>query len=434
MARPARASGFSVRKTATGRSIACLALALLGCAEARNEPVEGMGLPDAAVTADGGAPADGAAASPTGVPSAAAADGGTSRPVDGGPPPPIDGQAPAPPSAGGPSPCAAIARAYCTKFKACDPEAFARRHPAGREDETCLLVQTSLCDNVVELADTGIDMAQLNACAQAVTDQTCNTWFAGDPDVCLVRPGQRPDGVTCADDAQCSSIRCDNKQGGCGVCRPRLRGPPPGMACRSGLCDYNVPCVNDVCAKRAGVGARCADSVECGDRLRCQGGRCGPPSGRNATCVSADSTCGFGLTCRAGVCVAADGITCANNADCKTDQVCKASISRCQPGGLDASCSTDDDCAVGVCNAGRCGRGNPNRCAYSMSHPPAGLCSTCGIDTDCQSPSVCASIVELEGLKLCVPPAEVTCEYTYDVPSLSFSWGYLATLSIPLEP
>lgn len=256
-------------------------------------------------------------------------------------------------------------------------------------------------------------------------DDDCAAGFACAAGEC-VAPGR------CVDDAECVEGRCLRPPGRCagpGACFEDAQ-CAAGEVCRDGWCEVGVevPCpggcpAGSVCLPGEARCVECTADGQCGVGRYCDlaGYRCAEGA-RGRPCVP----CGPGLPCGGGYGCPADlGAVCLPRcgAGCPAGTVCIGEV--CSPDAprfcSGAACSTDGDCASGVCRSGYCegrqvcaadadcaaawscidarcvpdapGCRNPGdcpagavclggRCAVGR---PAGVCARCTFNEECQS-------------------------------------------------
>lgn len=254
--------------------------------------------------------------------------------------------------------------------------------------------------------------------AQCTTGNYC-TGSAGSPGSCAAKQAA---GATCSaafsgrdcttgfcvDGVCCSTGSCGTCQvcaGPSGTCTAVDGAPDPHNRCAMNPpCGNTGMCVAGACEK-FGTGASCGNPSCTGSTYtlvsHCDGaGNCAPaPTGscspykcggtacKVAPCAS-DNDCLSPNTCQGGACaLKADGIGCGGDSECLnghcTDGVC------CNVG----ACPSCTSCAItgmaGTCNPVGAGATDA-RCAPYATCAAGGACATsCGGNTDCQSPATC---------------------------------------------
>ena len=164
----------------------------------------------------------------------------------------------------------------------------------------------------------------------------CSLAFEGGP-ICFWR-GAVEDGERCARDSDCESGRCHD-----GRCLPE---------CPDGVCPAGRRCVDfgtgDWCVTPPLPAlAACDRADDCAEGLTCTGGRCTP---------SCAESCPAGTTCVDGACHP----SCVDGGDCRPGRRCNRTDGVdgycAAPGGLDvaAQCGRSAECASGLCFGGRC--------------------------------------------------------------------------------
>jgi len=212
--------------------------------------------------------------------------------------------------------------------------------------------QDDVCDETADCTS-GYFCENLKCCADDAT--TC-----GANDDCCA-------GLTCISSA-CAPLSNIN-----GVCND-------DGDCLSGTCNASVCCV--------AANAACTANSECCSDAVCRAGTCQAPGGNGDVCDET-ADCSGDLICGSSVCCVDDGDTCAANTECCDGQSCIGGACT-DLSGLDGICDAndDEDCATGyLCESATC-------CADEGT--------TCTIDGDCCSGSVCVDLGS--GLECAVIP------------------------------
>lgn len=233
----------------------------------------------------------------------------------------------------------------------------------------------------------------------------CAAGCALDPDC--------PPGAWCAADGVC---RSGCRVGGCGagLCDPETRrcgavgcagdaDCPPGAWCDGGLCAPGCRLDPDDCpggrcdrtTRRCGCGVDrdCAEDMFCADDGVCRPG-CRVGGCPDEACDPVSRRCG--------------AVSCARDVDCPPGQACGVDDPTCAPARgplpVEAACAMPDQCATGVCEAGRC----VGRCAADADCP-SGRCALrgaalvcapppapCAVDADCPGACLPARVVRVD--------------------------------------
>jgi len=158
--------------------------------------------------------------------------------------------------------------------------------------------------------------AELEACAQAMSDQSCSDFLTSvNPPACMWE-GTESMGASCEYDAQCQSAFCNVPAGSfCGTCQvaPSVGQPcDTPFDCVNGLECTTTQCPGDggactggarsICVDPMGAGSACDNPVECESPLSCVQGACA-------------SLLELGAPCDNGMCDSAKGLICAINPD-----------------------------------------------------------------------------------------------------------------------
>lgn len=281
--------------------------------------------------------------------------------------------------------CDRLASEVCAARRACGCR------PNG--EEGCEADERRACEAWLECAAyvsldeaVAVDEVRLAACMQSIRADlaSCDAWRL--PPIChdlLVEPVSV--GEPCAGDrAGCRGGQCDGEvcaalpgrgqrcEWACApglVCTDAMRCEPEATArteCGSAWdCPPRLACVEGVCARPGGVGARCEDADACARGMTCDEGRC-----RRADRCRFDEECGRLSRCAGDVvdrCVPAGvwplasmGAECTMSSECGHDAVCVAGRCAGAPG-VGQVCA-DGRCAAGAfCLRGRCVDRGPTR-------------------------------------------------------------------------
>jgi hypothetical protein len=256
--------------------------------------------------------------------------------------------------------CQRYAQAFCTKFPSCFPDsALFWDDPA-----ECTARYADTCETYMELDDVLATPADLESCALAYEESTCDALLNVVLGQCLPPlKGARPDGAPCATLAQCQGGWCDFGTDGdrCGVCITMAEeGEPcgdgcspyltcgPDMTCApieyhalgeacggtAGPCGIQLACIDGVCVERLGMGEACTVSIECQSDLLCDTA--------SMTCTPRPPRAAVGEAC------GMNNVQCVSSAYCEQG-ICQAKV----PDG--GSCTDSDECMFAAsCDAGTC--------------------------------------------------------------------------------
>lgn len=241
------------------------------------------------------------------------------------------------------------------------------------------------CGNFTcDAGETGIACATscLNAAGAPDPARCTSTAYCDVDGTCQPR---RPDGSTCAGDAQCASGHCDN--GYCcsgGTCCATVADcPAPGVP----VCEDNATCQGsrgDVacnafrCQVTSGVpddrGCTAATLArDCGlfRPVFCTGGADQTAPACPTRCTS-DAECVAGAHCNAGTCAPnrPPGDGCTRDAQCDAGLRCVSGVCCTSP-----SCDDGNACTQDLCTGGMCG--NPTICAGSDTSCGCTTCTNC---------------------------------------------------------
>jgi hypothetical protein len=259
--------------------------------------------------------------------------------------------------------CMAFATAFCDRLNACTP--FALQVSYG-DPNTCAQRGALLCIPALMSNGSSITPTQMEACAQAVAQETCDEALDNpQPSACDV-PGTLATGAVCGSHAQCQSGYCKLTAGTlCGTCTDHSGN---GAQCQlDSDCAATLICNNGTCVGPAQAGVTCGSTQPCMRSLSCIGGKCQAPLGVGAACTAATD------------CDAAHGVYCnTQTKKCAQTQVAPTG----QPCGIVSgnlvACANGDSCANISNGTGTC-------------HQPAADNAPCGPGIPCVPPAVCTS-------------------------------------------
>ena len=231
------------------------------------------------------------------------------------------------------------------------------------------------CNGIDDDCDGDIDEGAGGECFPAVCDRSAGRCRAGCNVSSDCQPGtvcaggrcRLPDGLACAEDAQCASGFCTD--GVCCDARCDRTCESCALAGRAGRCDP-IPALldpDDEC--EATAPSRCRTTGACSGQRSCAMHPAGTPCGAAAACATAsialpaDACDGAGACVEAGTrdcfpyaCAPATGgcaTSCQTASDCAPGAVCGASTGRCLArAGL--PCSSGAGCLDGACCDGTC--------------------------------------------------------------------------------
>lgn len=272
--------------------------------------------------------------------------------------------------------CAAYAQASCTQATACSP--FTTAVNFG-DETTCEQRQALGCMALFGINGSTLTPAALDACAQAVTGETCVQFLDNhQPSACNFL-GTLAAGTACGTGSQCLSGYCKLATGSsCGTC-----------ATQTSTCTTDADCPSDqLCAQSSCITpvvppGMCDNKTHlCERTLVCLGeqasdagvGSCGMAGGAGTPCQDAtDCAGGMGIVCdtTAQMCVAAQKAT--------TGQTCgvvNGGLVVCTGGAVCANLMKVNDAGLPV--EGTC-------------HPPAADGAPCGTGVNCTLPAVCSA-------------------------------------------
>lgn len=266
----------------------------------------------------------------------------------------------------GPGPsqaCADFATAFCGRLAACTP--FALQTAYG-DEATCASRIAIACSPTFTASGTTATPSQMESCAQAVQNESCDEVL---------------------DNPQPSACDAPGTVGDAGACGA-------GGQCQSNYCKIGLGTVCGTCTDHVGAGSKCAVDADCSATLICAGGSCIGPAAAGADC-STTQPCLRSLTCIGGKCVTPVGLngSCAAASDCDVAHglYCNTQSKMCaqtqvaldgQPCGIVSNtliaCSGGATCANISQNQGTC-------------HQPAADGAACGPGIGCMAPAVCTS-------------------------------------------
>jgi hypothetical protein len=261
--------------------------------------------------------------------------------------------------------CFDSAAAYCMKLQTCRPFLLTAQFS---DEITCASRQALSCLDALQAPGTGSTLANLEACASAVTAVDCNAFLYGKPapSACLIT-GQVAVGGACRYDAQCGSGLCHHASGAaCGHCAtPGSTGAPCTTA---DDCSGNLLCAgNGTCQPPAPASGACSTTAPCGQGLACLMGTCTMPGVLDATCNPADngSDCDYsqGLYCGGAPSnylsyeIVQAGGACGSTAVCMGGGTCFQSVcvapaqdgAACNPQS-GVNCMAPSSCTNGMCS------------------------------------------------------------------------------------
>jgi len=273
--------------------------------------------------------------------------------------------------------CAAYAKATCTQANSCSP--FTTTLNFG-DEATCEQREALGCAGLFGIHGSTLTAAALDACAQAITGETCDQYLDNhQPSACNFL-GTLAAGAACGTGSQCESGYCQLTKGtSCGTCATRT-----GKCTADGDCPSDQFCYGGSCTTPVSPPTMCNNNapnicvrtkVCLGEQMADSGlGACGDPGMVGAACQD-DGDCagGIGIVCSlaAQMCVQAQKAT--------TGQSCGL------VGGVVVVCAGGGECSnlMKVNDAGPPVEGT--------CHPPAADGAPCGTGVNCTLPAACNS-------------------------------------------
>lgn len=195
--------------------------------------------------------------------------------------------------------CAELACVACEAEASCDPFGFSTRWASPEE---CQSRTVLLCKKQLAAPGVNATLESFSACAQGKAALSCADYLAERwPASCELAPGAVADGGACGFDAQCAAGFCHKEfhSSTCGVCRP----PAAGDDCNEHLtsCGPGLVCIGGTCVAYGGPGADCTGLAVCEPSLVCSAGTCAAPQGAGQPCLGSygDDDCDrlHGLAC-----------------------------------------------------------------------------------------------------------------------------------------
>lgn len=272
--------------------------------------------------------------------------------------------------------CADVASALCSKFAACNTGAMLS--VVFDDLAHCVERLKLVCRTELAAPDVGSGVAELQACAKAVTATSCGDNFDPDDVVECRWKGLRPNGKACGVNAQCTSGFCDKRppSSECGTCAAL---PLAGEACPAERCAPGLRCVPPgKCVQPVAIGAACNGSIPCASGGACVGrvcvapaklgekcdplGRSGPGCGEMITCDAKTKRCRPPTIASVGE---ACGLIGTELRPC-TRAWCEAhgESGKCLPRSADgAACASNEACVIpATCVGGTCKMPDPASC------------------------------------------------------------------------
>lgn len=245
-------------------------------------------------------------------------------------------------------------------------------------------------------------------CVASDDGNLCNgTWF------CDVSTGNFQCAFNPASIVQCS-------QTGLGPCEVNACQPATGtcavenkpVACSDG----DVCTEGDVCADRAcqpGTAVSCGDDTQCRDFFCQSAGNVGCTFANKTGICTDNNACTAGDSCAGGNCISGTTITCTDDGDPCTAELCDAKVActftfstaSCEDGD---ACTTGDVCASGTCTAGVARNCDDTNVCTADSCEPATGCKHVPIKSKCDDNNVCTTDDTCQGAS-CVGTA-VACD------------------------
>ena len=272
--------------------------------------------------------------------------------------------------------CADYAKATCTQANSCSP--FTTTLNFG-DEATCEQREALGCMALFGVHGSTLTAASLDACAQAITGETCEQYLDNhQPSACSF-VGTLAAGSACGTGSQCESGYCQLAKGTtCGTCATQT-----GKCTTDGDCPSDQFCYSGSCITPVSPPAMCDNTTHiCVRSLVCLGeqeadsglGGCGQPGMVGAACQD-DGDCagGIGIVCDIAtqLCVAAQKATAGQPCG-----IVNGALVECTGGAACANLMKVNDAGAPV--EGTC-------------HPPAADGAPCGSGVNCMLPAVCNS-------------------------------------------
>jgi hypothetical protein len=253
--------------------------------------------------------------------------------------------------------CADYAKATCTQANTCTP--FTTTVNFG-DEAACEQRSILGCMPLLGIHGSSLTPEALDACAQAVTGETCVQYLDNHTPTACNFQGTLTAGEACGSGSQCQS----------GYCKIGVSDAGTG-----------VPC--GVCATR---GTACSSDNDCASDQLCAGGQCRTPMTPPGMCNNALQICQ-----RTTVCLG--------------EQESEAGVGTCQPPGMaGAPCQDSGDCAGGngiLCDVAH------QKCVAATTATTGQMCGiVSGSLVVCSAGSVCTNLMKINDAGL---PVEGTC-------------------------
>ncbi len=187
------------------------------------------------------------------------------------------------------SACDTYAYTFCTALQGCSATELQIRYV---DLGTCRSILTTVCVDAATQPSSARTPSTLAACVSAIqTSWPCSDLIHVEniPPACAP-VGPRSNGASCAVAPQCESGACTDPNGLlCGTCGPA---PKPGDPCTEVSCGLGMECAQGVCVAYAESGAACSNTQPCDEGLTCVGAVCQPGvSMAGAACTFGGAGC-----------------------------------------------------------------------------------------------------------------------------------------------
>lgn len=229
---------------------------------------------------------------------------------------------------------------------------------------------TALCNATAAASGVGYTPANVQACADAITADSCDEIIAhGLPSACSI-PGSLANGAACGADSQCQSAFCPHGRDTCGTCAAM---PAEGGACVNGQCPMSMNCEAGACVTKRGAGAGCTDSTPCAGGFACVSGTC-QTAMAGTQCdkigdicnLTEPSVCNGQKVCEkltvanpGEACGIVQKVVCGGGATCTKDSMGTCAL----PKSNGQACASSDDCeSLLACIGGTCQTFDPATC------------------------------------------------------------------------
>ncbi len=188
--------------------------------------------------------------------------------------------------------CRHFFEVFCEREATCNPHYFSIID--FEDPSTCTERLSLACADRVALPNTNFHAAATSACADALSQLSCEQWEGPDPPACdAALRGTLQGNDPCVDRFQCSSGICivpanSTAYFTCGRCAPLVEAGAPCN--KESVCDTGFHCAGKVCTAFKQLGDACENLADCDLGLTCLTGTCAPPRALGDLC-SNDGEC-----------------------------------------------------------------------------------------------------------------------------------------------